>query len=58
MKDFKSVNRHVWDDEEYVRVVGEVLEGNGRFFKISHEEIHAIHDYFFQNTSLFDKWCK
>jgi hypothetical protein len=29
MKDFKNVNRRVWDDEEDERVVGKVLEGNG-----------------------------
>jgi hypothetical protein len=56
MKYFKSVNRRVWDDEKDERVVGEVLEGNGRKFKLSHEERSAIHAYVLQNTSSFDKW--
>lgn len=32
MWDLKNVNRHVWDDYEDERVVGEVLEGNGCHF--------------------------
>jgi hypothetical protein len=56
MKDFKSVNRCVWDDDEDERVAGEVLEGNGRCFKLSHEERSVIHAYVLQNTSSFDKW--
>jgi hypothetical protein len=34
MKDFKNINRHVWDDDKDERVAGEVLEGNGRCFKL------------------------
>ena len=56
MKDFKNVNRRVWDDDEDERVAGEVLEGNGRRFKLSHKERSAIHAYVLQNTSSFDKW--
>jgi len=37
MQYFKSVNQRVWDDDEDERVAGEVLEGNGRFFKLSHK---------------------
>ena len=33
-KDFKSVNWRVWDDDKDERVAGEVLEGNGRCFKL------------------------
>ena len=56
MKDLKNVNRCVWGDDEDERVAGEVLEGNGRLFKISHEERSVIHAYVLQNTSSFDKW--
>ena len=56
MKDFSNVNRHVWDDDDDQRVASEVLEGNGRRFKLSNEEIIAIHAYVLQNTSSFDKW--
>jgi hypothetical protein len=56
MKDFKNVNRRVWDDDEDERVVGEVLEGNGRCFKLSNKERSVIHAYVLQNTSSFDKW--
>ena len=56
MKDFSSVNRCVWDDDEDERVVGEVLEGNGHRFKLSNEETTLIHSYVLQNTSTFDKW--
>ena len=45
MKDFKNVNRRVWDDDEDERVAGEVLEGNGRHFKLSHKEISVMHAY-------------
>ena len=58
MKDFKNVNRHVWDDEEDERVVGELLEGNGSQFKISYQERSAIHAFILQNTSSFDMWHK
>ena len=56
MKDFSNVNRRVWDDDDDQRVAGEVLEGNGRHFKLSNEERIAIHAYVLQNTSSFDKW--
>ena len=56
MKDFSSVNRCVWDDDEDERVAGEVLEGNGHRFKLSNEERTSIHAYVLQNTSTFDKW--
>ena len=56
MKDFSNVNRSVWDDDEAERVTYEVLEGNGRCFKLSNEEITLIHAYVLQNTSSFDKW--
>ena len=56
MKYFSSVNQHVWDDDEYERVAGEVLEGNGHHFKLSNEERTLIHAYVLQNTSTFDKW--
>ena len=58
MKDFSSVNRHVWDDDEDERVVGEVLERNGHRFKLSNEERTLIHAYVIQNMSTFDKWCR
>ena len=58
MKDSKSVNRRIWDDDEDERVVGEVLEGNGRCFKLSNKERSVIHAYVLQNTSSFDKWCR
>ena len=58
MKDFRSVNRCVWDDDEDQMVAGEVLEGNGHRFKISNEERTSIHAYALQNTSTFDKWRK
>ena len=56
MKDFKSVNQCVWDGDKDERVVGEVLEGNERHFKLSHEERSVIHAYVLQNTSSFNKW--
>ena len=56
IKDFSSVNRHVWDDDENERVAGEVLKGNGHRFNLSNEEITLIHAHVLQNTSSFDKW--
>ena len=56
MKDFSSVNRRVWDDDEDKRVAGELLEGNGHRFKLSNEERTSIHAYVLQNKSTFDKW--
>ena len=56
MKDFTNVSRRVWDDDEDERHAGEVLEGNGRRFKLSNEERTAIHAYVLQNTSSLDKW--
>lgn len=38
MKDFKNFNRHVSDDDKDDRVVGEILEGNGCRFKLSHKK--------------------
>ncbi len=55
MKDFKSGNRRVQVDDVYERVAGEVLEGNGRCYKLSHDEISVIHAYVLYNTSSFDK---
>ena len=56
MKDFSSVNWRVWDDDEDERAAGEVLEGNGHWFKLSNEERTSIHAYVLQDTSTFDKW--
>ena len=44
MKDFSSLSRHVWDDDEGKRVAGKVLEGNGQNFKLSDEERTLIHE--------------
>ena len=54
MKDFSNVNRHVWDDDEDERVVGELLEVNGSHLKLSIKERVAIHAYVLQNTYSFD----
>jgi len=51
MKDFKNVNRCVWDDDEDERIAGELLEGNGSRFKLSHKEISVMHAYVLQSTS-------
>ena len=56
MKDFKNINRPVWDNDKVERVAGEVLEGNGRLFKLLHKQISVIHAYVLQNTSSFNKW--
>ena len=56
MKNFKNVNRRVWDDDEDEKVASEVLEGNGFRFKLSYQERSAIHAFVLQNTSSFDKW--
>ena len=56
MKDFSSVNRHVWDDDEDERFADEVLEGNRHRFKLSNEQRTSIHAHVLQNTSTFDKW--
>ena len=45
MKDFKNVNRCVWDDDKDERVASEVLEDNGGCFKLSHKERSVIHAY-------------
>jgi len=37
IKDFKDVNRHVWDDDKDERVGSEVLKHNGHRFKLSHK---------------------
>ena len=58
MKDFKNVNRHVWDDDEEDTIAGEVLEGNGCRFKLTYQERSAIHAFILQNISSFDKWHK